>query len=162
MQDLIERKVAKIAFDNHTHIINLKGRITRSFLELAHFLKVNHDEKYYNVLGYDSFPEYLGTPEIGLSRSYAFKLIKCYEIWVEKYNIPVANLQEIDVEKLYIATTLIKGEDYEERLEQARTLSRSDLRGFTKDGYGGYKEYRMIECPYCHEKFEIRKGEEIK
>ena len=159
MQELIDRKVAKIAFDNHTHIINLKSHITKSFLELAHFLKVSHDEKYYNVLGYDSFNEYLGTPEIGLSRSYAFKLIKVYEVFVEKHNVPVDQLQDVDVEKLYIATTLIKGEDYEERLEQARTLSRSDLREFIS---GGYKEYKMIECPYCHEKFEIRKGEEIK
>ena len=156
MQELIDRKVAKIAFENHTHIINLKGHITRSFLELAFFLKTNHDEKFYQVLGYDSFREYLGTPEIGLSRSYAFKLIRCYEVWVEKYNIKVEELQDIDVEKLYIATTLIKGEDYEERLEQARTLSRSDLREFTS---GGYKRYNMIECPYCHEKFEIKKGE---
>ena len=157
MQELIDRKVAKIAFDNHQHIIGLKSHITKSFLELAAFLKANHDEKYYNVLGYETFSEYLGTPEIGLSRSYAFKLIKCYEIWVEKYNIPIVNLEDVDVEKLYIATTLIKGEDYEERLEQARTLSRSDLREFTS---GGNRKYKMIECPYCGEKFEIKKGEE--
>lgn len=157
MQDLIDRKVAKIAFDNHTHIIGLKSHITKSFLELAFFLKTNHDKKYYNVLGYDGWEEYLGTPEIGLKRSWAFKLIKVYEIWVEKYNIEVERLQDVDVEKLYIATTLIKGEDFEERLEQARTLSRSDLREFTS---GGNKKYKMIECPYCHEKFEIKKGEE--
>lgn len=156
MQELIDRKVAKIAFENHTHIINLKSHITKSFLELAFFLKGNHDNKYYNVLGYDHFEEYLGTPEIGLSRSYAFKLIKVYEIWVEKYNIEVEKLQDVDVEKLYIATTLIEGEDYEERLEQARTLSRSDLREFTS---GGYKKYKLIECPFCHEKFEIKGGE---
>ncbi|GAG06165.1 unnamed protein product [marine sediment metagenome] len=157
MQELIDRKVAKIAFDNHQHIINLKSHITKSFLELAFFLKNNHDKKYYQVLGYDHFEEYLGTPEIGLSRSYAFKLIKVYEVWVEKYNIEVEKLQDIDVEKLYIATTLIKGEDYEERLEQARTLSRSDLRSFTS---GGYKRYNVITCPYCKKMFEIKKGEE--
>ena len=157
MQELIDRKIAKIAFENHTHIINLKSHITKSFLELAFFLKISHDEKYYNTLGYDSFQEYLGTPEIGLTRSWAFKLMKVYEIWIEKYSIPAEQIQDIDVEKLYIATTLIKGEDFEERLEQARTLSRSDLREFTS---GGYKRYHMIECPYCHEKFEIKKGEE--
>lgn len=156
MQELIDRKIAKIAFENHTHIINLKGKITKSFLELAFFLKTNHDEKYYNVLGYDSFSEYLGTPEIGLCRSYAFKLIKIYEVWVEKYNIEVEKLQDIDVEKLYIATTLIKGEDYEERLEQARTLSRSDLRGFTDRGY---KQYKTVQCPNCNFRFEIKRGE---
>ncbi|GAG58742.1 unnamed protein product [marine sediment metagenome] len=157
MQELIDRKVAKIAFDNHQHIIGLKSHITKSLLELAFFLKGNHDNKYYNALGYDHWSEYLGTPEIGLTRSWAFKLIKVYETWVIKYTIPVEQLQDVDVEKLYIATTLIKGEDYEERLEQARTLSRSDLREFTS---GGYKKYKMIECPYCHEKFEIKKGEE--
>jgi len=84
--------------------------------------------------------------------------MKVYEIWVEKYSIPVEQLEDIDVEKLYIATTLIKDEDYEERLEQARTLSRSDLRGFTD---GGYKQYKIIQCPNCGFKFEIKKNEDI-
>lgn len=108
-------------------------------------LKINRDRKYYKTLGYETFEEYLGTPEISLSRGYVYKLIKNYELWVQKYNVSPAKLQGIDTEKLYLVGIVSNKNDYEEWLEKAKVLSRSDIRGLIK---GEDYEYK-VTCPKC-------------
>jgi integrase len=112
-------------------------------------LKINRDRRYYKTLGYETFEEYLGTPEISLSRGYVYKLIKNYELWVQKYHVSLAKLHEIDSEKLYIAGMIATKDNYEEWLEKAKTLSRSDIRGLIK---GEDYEYK-VTCPRCGYEF---------
>lgn len=143
---------------NYVCIVNLRRQIIKDFWQLAMMLKLCRDERYWEVEQYDSFEAYCAMPEIDITKSAASKLIISYEVWVIKYG---HKIEELDVgkEKLYFAAKEARDdpENQEEWLERARTLSRSDLRSFTS---GGYKRYNMIECPFCHEKFEIKKGEE--
>ena len=144
----IERK-GRLAFENCQNIINLKSNIGKDFLKLASLLITNHDNKYYKVLGYDTWEEFLAIPEISMSRSFAYKLMQVRRVWIEEYNVSQENLACIDAEKLYLAGMVATKKDYEEWLERARQLSRSDIRGLIK---GEEYEYK-VTCPKCGFKF---------
>jgi hypothetical protein len=155
LDEIIKSDIEK-AHKNHLLVLQLGMSIKRDVWELAIVLKANRDNKYYKILGYDTFESYLATPEISMSRFFVFKIIKNLELWVEGYKVEIKELHDIDAEKLYIAGQMSTKENYEEILEQARTLSRSDLKQL-KSG----KEYEFtpnvkeIECPQCHFKFTI-------
>lgn len=145
--------IVKEAFENHRYILDLKSRIGEDLLRLALLLKNSHDNKYYRTLGYTTWEEYLGTPEISMSRFWAFKLIKVYEIWVDKFGVAPAKL-DIDMEKLFLTTTMATQENYEEVLEQARTLSRSDVQHL-KSGKEYEPRYKMVTCEKCGYEFKV-------
>lgn len=152
------------AFKNHTYIININKQISENLWALAITLKINRDKKYYRLLDYDTWESYLATPEISLSRSFVFKLIKNYEIWVEKYNVSQEKLQDIDSEKLYLVGTIADENNYKELLEKAKTLSRSDLNAEIKETKGISENLSStksedkitigITCPHCGKKFD--------
>lgn len=139
----------RLAFENCQNIISLKSNIGKDFLKLAFLLIANHDNKYYEVLGYNTWEEFLAIPEISMSRSFAYKLMQVNHIWIEKYNVSQENLICIETEKLYLAGTQATKDNYEEWLEKAKTLSRSDIRGLIK---GEDYEYK-VTCPRCHYEF---------
>lgn len=139
--------IVKEAFKNHRYILDLKSRIGEDLLRLALLLKNSHDNKYYKTLGYDTWEAYLGTPEISMSRFWAFKLVKVYEIWVDKFGVNPAKL-DIDMEKLFLTSTMATQENYEEVLEQARILSRSDVQQL-KSGKEYEPRYKIVICPHC-------------
>ena len=93
----------------------------------------------------DTWEGYLATPEINISRGYAHKLITNYEIWVLKWKFRMRDIDNIDAEKLYLAGMVATKEDYEEWLEKAKVLSRSDIKGLIR---GEEYEYKVI-CPEC-------------
>jgi len=140
---------SKLAFENSQKIIALKNNIEKDFMILASLLITNHDEKYYKVLGYETWEEFLAIPEVSISRSFAYKIMQVYRVWVIKYGVSQENL-DIDNEKLFLASIQATEENYEEWLERARTLSRSDIRGLLK---GDDYEY-TVECPKCHYRFK--------
>lgn len=148
----------RLAFENCQNIISLKSNIGKDFLKLAFLLITNHDNKYYKVLGYNTWEEFLAIPEISISRSFAYKLMQVNRVWIGKYNVSQENLMCIETEKLYLASIQATQDNYEEWLERAKTLSRSDIRGLIK---GGEYEYNIkeVECPKCHYKFTITRNE---
>ena len=152
MQTKIMEKRGKSAFENCQNIIALKNNIGQDLLRLASLLIVNHNNQYYRILGYNTWEEFLAIPEISMSRFFAFKLMKVYEIWVDKFNVSPAKL-DIDIEKLYLTSIMATDENYEEVLEQARNLSRSDVRQLK--GYEYQPSYKMITCPFCNHEIKV-------
>ena len=146
--------IAEEAHDNYENIIGVKNRIGKDLLILGQLLKINHDNHYYKTLNYDTWGSFLAIPELKMSRFWAFKLMKVYEIWIDKYGVSPAKLN-IDIESLWLTTTMgLNKNNYEEMLEQARSLSRSDLRQL-KSGkeYEFGERYKMITCPMCGHEF---------
>jgi len=154
----VNELIAQEAHTNYENIISVKNRIGKDLLVLGKLLKVNHDNKYYRTLNYDTWESFLAMPELSMSRFWAFKLIKVYEVWVDKYNVEPAKL-DIDLEKLWLVSTMGVNEDnYEEMLEKARTLSRSDLRQLKSGDYEFEPEkYKVVICPKCGHEFKIYK-----
>ena len=143
------------AHKKHHLIIQINTEIRRNLLDLAIALKYMHDRKLYKYYN-DTWESYLANPEIGISRFFAFKIMRNYEIWTEEFHVSQAKLK-IDAEKLYDIGKQISGknltpEEVEEKLEQARTLSRSDVRQLTKEYEPSYK---MITCPYCAREIKV-------
>ena len=145
--DVMEK--GKLAFENSQKIINLKNSIEKDLLRLASLLISNHDNQYYKILGYDSWEEFLAIPELSMSRSFAYKIMQVYRIWIQKFFVSQENLMNIDNEKLFLASTQATKDNYEEWLERARTLSRSDIRGLIKGEDYNY----TVTCPRCHYEF---------
>lgn len=143
----------KEAFENHRYILDLKSRIGGDLLRLASLLVLSHKNKYYKTLGYNTWESYLGTPELSMSRFFAFKLMRVYEIWVEKFGIN-PSLLDIDIEKLYLSSLMANQDNYEEVLEQARVLSRSDVQRL-RSGKEYEPRYKMVTCPKCNHEFKV-------
>jgi len=142
--DKLNEVEGREANENHQRILEIKYTINRSLAQLAIFLKESRDKEYY--LSYaDSWTEYLGTPEISLSRSYVHKLIVNYELWVQTYHVSPAKLDEIDSEKLYLTGMVATEENFEEWLEKAKTLSRSDIKCLMSNTQYNY----TLTCPKC-------------
>ena len=145
--------IAEEAFKNNQNIIAIKNSIGKNLLELGSLLKTNHNEKYYKVLGYDTWEEFLAIPEISISRFFAYKLIQICETWIDKFGVSQEKLQGIDSEKLYLMGTMINenltAEEVEERLEQARHLSRSDIKQLKSGKEYEFERYKIVTCPHC-------------
>jgi len=142
--------IAEEAHNNYENIIGVKNRIGKDLLILGQLLKINHDNQYYKTLNYDTWESFLAIPELSISRFWAFKLMKVCETWIDKYNVEPAKLN-VDLEKLWLTTTMgLNESNYEEKLEQARTLSRSDLRQLKSGDYEFNPEkYKIVICPHC-------------
>ena len=148
MQTKIMEKRGKSAFENCQNIIALKNNIGQDLLRLASLLVVNHNENYYKILGYDTWEGFLAIPEISMSRVWAYKLIKVYETWVEKFGVEPAKL-DIDLEKLFLTIKKATKENYKEVLEQARNLSRSDVKQLMSGKEYEFERYKIVICPHC-------------
>ena len=149
--------IAKEAHTNYENIIGVKNRIGKDLLILGQLLKINHDNKYYKTLNYDTWESFLAIPELSMSRFWAFKLMKVCETWIDKYSVSPAKLN-IDLEKLWLTTTMgLNENNYEEMLEQARSLSRSDLRQLKsgKEYEFDSERYKMVQCPSCGHNFKV-------
>ena len=147
-----------LAHQNYVAIVKCKEGVIRHFLLLAQYLKECRDSGYYSQLGYENFKEFLSLPEISLSQGYVTKLITAYEVWHEKFGVSQEKLQNIDVEKLYLASQIAGDDDHEEWLDRARELSRSDLTQLIKENGGQecrheYQEMRI--CRLCGHREKI-------
>lgn len=116
------------------HFIQLKNLIKQQgllFLEIGRTLKIFRDEKYYQVMGYDTWSDFIVSGEIGIKHSTIYTYIGIYEIFVMRYGIDLDMLADIPYDKLSMALPkarlLEKKEDVEDLVFRVKELSRSDL-----------------------------------
>lgn len=139
MADIIVREEGEalvpgsVAHVNYMGILAAKERVGKNFLILGRLLKKNRDEKHFVELGYDTFEDFLGAPEVSLSRSMVFDLIRAVEIFLDGLGRPLNELAAIGISKLSaIAKEDPSGspvvyQDPDEWIGKAQALSRSDL-----------------------------------
>lgn len=116
-----------IAHKNLEGILAAKYNVVANYLVLGLLFKENRDEGLFKLLGYDSFEDFIGSPEVGFSRSKAYGLIRIRELYKEKLGIDDKTLLEIGNAKLALIAPVVES-DKEGWLEKARHLSKSDLR----------------------------------
>jgi len=129
---------AEQAFEVHRAILSLKREVGKNLWALAQLLKTVRDHALYKTLGYETFNEYIGSPEVSISRAWAYKLISSYETWVLGAGFRPEALQDVDVEKLALVRPLVQKDpgSAHEWLARARELSRSDLRRVVQESLG--------------------------
>jgi hypothetical protein len=81
---------------------------------------------WWKVLGDDSFNAFLGRPELGFKRSWAYELIKLYKLYVQRLGISAEDFVRIGPTKLLKMASVVE-QDKEKWLGDARVLSVSDL-----------------------------------
>ncbi len=145
-----EERAAKKAFAVEAKIRKGTGAIKQVWIALAGHLHEFYAEQMWEHLGHDKFEEWLGTPEIGLSRSHTYRLIEVYEQLVVKRGVSQEQLAELDLSKLAVVLpALRKGEaELEEALADCESLSRSALR----EKYGQSvpaQRVPLTECEDC-------------
>lgn len=103
--------------------------IRQAWVLLAERLYEFHRDDAWQVLGYDSFNEWLASPEIDLGYRQSMRLIESYREMVVERGISSGLLELADVTKVAVVLPAVKRGDVtaEDALADAQSLSRSDL-----------------------------------
>jgi len=138
------------AFENDLRIKQIKRSTQENFILLAKLLKENQDNKYYQLLDYKTFESYIASPELSFERRTVYSLIAIYEKYVEQFGVQPVALLEADYSKLDRTLKIVDQNNYEEWLEKAKTLSRSDLELEIKDALP-----KIITPPLPEGKYQV-------
>ena len=127
-QGVSKEDVALYAHYCRQLVIEYKDGVNKNLWQLAKVMKEIRDEKLYRPLACSTFNEFIAQPEIGMSRSAVYALIKRYEIYSNHLNVPENRLLSIDSSKLDIIAPVVES-DPEKWLELAgpQGLSQGDL-----------------------------------
>lgn len=102
-----------IATKSHDALVLIIGKL----------LKVVRDRSLYKSLDYETFSQYLESPEISFSREKAYMYIKIYEFYVETLQLSQEMVGSINVSRLSMMVPVLKGiEDKQEILEKIEQL----------------------------------------
>jgi len=144
-----------IAYKVDVQLKEIKRVVNSNFLMIAEKLKSIKDNKYYKVLGYDTFESYIAQPELAFSRSSVYRLIQIYKKFVLENNVAPERLSEIEWTKLAVVTPHVNKDNMENLLHDAKELSRSDLKQKIKDPVRLKVERKYITCPKCGYQIEL-------
>jgi len=114
------------AFANFREIRGAAHAMASNILELGRLFYDNYTNKYYTVLGYSSWREFLGDPDIGYAESTVRSFVHIYKKYVLKLAVAPKLLMEIGHGKLQIISPVVENNP-DKWLGQARALSKSDL-----------------------------------
>lgn len=86
---------------------------------------------------------------LGISQSMASKLLTAHSAWILRAGVAPEKLEGIDYEKLYLAAPLLNGENTEEVLAHAQSLSRSQLKQTNNEKAPHEPTYEEL-CTICY------------
>jgi len=129
---------------NHKAILATRDQVAEGFLVMGSLLKACREEKYFTAYGHEKFEHYLGSPELGVSRSMAFGLIQVHELYIEKLDIPTPELVKAGIGKLLVIAPVVE-KNPDEWLGKAQAMSRSDLKMEVDEAQG--KEPKALIGP---------------
>lgn len=116
------------AFASHKRIVELIQGIQANFLLLGKEIYENVKFKFYEKMDYETAEDYFASPEIDLSRSWMYALMRMHELYVLKLEISHQELLEIGSKKLNLIASKINDENKDELLADAKMLSFEDLK----------------------------------
>jgi len=121
-------ETAGAAWNRHQKIVALRNQAEATFLELGKELYWFEKEKQYLDLGYETFEEYIASPDIDLRRRTAFLLKQIYRRFELELKVPGPALLATGTGKLKEIVPHVSHENKDELLAQAQALSYHDLR----------------------------------
>ena len=159
MTEIIPQQ-GEVAFQTHQDILTLKKEMGMAFVKLGMLLKQVRDNKYFEVLGYDSFTSYIINSELGFSRRTAYNYIEIYEWYVEKFAYKMEYLAEMGQDKLMRLLPIIKKESpgkvkLDSLMSEVRELRPVDFAKKYKDDKKqvGHEDYlappEYLRCSEC-------------
>ena len=139
----------KEAFEVHQNILELKRQMGIAFVEMGRLLKSIRDERYFEVLGYDTFVSYVINSELGFKGRTAYYYIEIYEWFIERLGYDVQVVAKIGQDKLMRALAVMKKE-YNE-------LPHQDLKEKTEQLMLEVQELRPVDFDRKHKNQEKQK-----
>ncbi len=136
--------LADTAHENYTYIVQLRNGIKKYFWILIKELKTCRENKYWQVLGYESWPSYLAMPEIDLSPKTVDNYITVLNRLTESDVLPP---EGVDVSKVAIIAPHLTKENALDIIAKAETLSRSDL--IAEVIHKELPIQKLSTCPKC-------------
>jgi hypothetical protein len=100
---------------------------------MARYLRVGRNlymvskNKLYEHMGHATFEEWRAQPDLNLARATSYALMKVFETFVERLQVPVDKLEGLDWSKLYLVSQFANPKNVDEFIEKVRLLSRADL-----------------------------------
>jgi hypothetical protein len=148
-----EPLTATRAFDLQVLVVARVASQRANWTTIAEHLYAFHNGKGWMALGHDSFNEWLGQPEISLSRADAYAMIGAWRELVVNRDIDPELLGRLDVSKVAVVLPMLRhGDvDVEQALGDCESLSRSDLRAAYQDA--SHAEYRV--CEVCGSRVKV-------
>lgn len=145
--------IAARAHDLHQEVVSACTAVKHSWVLLAGRLHAFHAAQAWELLGYDRFEDWLGTPEIGLKRAQAYALRDAWQQLVIDRGVQPARLAEADVSKVAVVLPALKRGEVETdvALADCESLSRSDLIDRYRGQLGGHLDpaRERVTCPSC-------------
>lgn len=130
-QELIVSSKHQEAVENRERTLTLVDQTAQNFLEIGRLLKECNDRKYWAILGYKSFKDYVNYLNLPATKSYtwATRFIGIYEMSMHPLAPPKEQFMRIGVSKLSRLLPLVrKGTLTRALLDKATTLSDRELR----------------------------------
>ena len=124
--------VASVAYDLNEQIVQCNLNVRANFLHMAKLLVQMRDEKLYLALDCPTFESYLGTLGAEGTRGWLYKLIRAWELFSKKMEIPDQTLIAIGPSKLdilapMVPTMILNDKNRADWIGKAANLSKSDL-----------------------------------
>jgi hypothetical protein len=137
------------AYDLHDKIIRMKGDAELLSLAMGEALYLMETDKLYLELSYPTFEAYLGSPEVSMGRSTAYRLMANYKTYVLELSCPTGGtLANVGEAKLDLIRPYVNAENKDELLAMGTSLSKSDLRIELAERFNGgipIREFRDFE-----------------
>lgn len=147
----------------HSRLLELKHDIGMRFLEVGKILYRMKEEGFHKVINPDmSWEAYCAMPEISISPSHARNLMRIYKIFVLGLGVDSDKLAGIDQRKLTAILPSVNGENVDDLLEEASTLSRADLQKNLHNVDECAHEWLAISFERCAVCYEERNRTKVK
>ena len=156
------------AYSYYENIKTARQKLGEYYLDLGYFLKEMKERKLYRYLGeggYETWNQFLASPEISIKYVTAEVYIQVYRYYVEGLKLPKAEIIAIPLNQLNIMRTKLDklpSQDAKlEMIEKAKTLGYSDFQKEMVDsGLAKPQKLRVSHCRKCEKMvIEYRKGE---
>ena len=129
-------------------------------LERAEMLYWGNKRKYHEVLGYDSWFQFIHDPDLQLSSSQDARDRRIYEKFILELKVPKAELYSINFRRLEYLIPRVKLSNLDEWLSKARVLSEADfikeIKGMGNPMTCGHENQRSLPaktiCEDCGER----------
>lgn len=148
-------RAAEAASKLERQIVSSYEVVRAAWPHQAALLHRAHGKKVWLALGYENLNDWLDQSDIPLSRSSYMLLVRLYETFVVKHELPVERLEIVEVTKAREVLAAVRRDriDAESALGDAGSLSRSDLiEKYRKDPQARLDaelEPERSRCPTC-------------
>lgn len=141
------------AFDLEARVLAARRVERRTWVLLAEQLYAFHTAQAWRDLGWETFTDWLGCPEVSLGRRQAYRLIQAWA-WSQDQHVDPEQLERVDLTKLSVVIpAVLRGAvSLQEALSDAEMLSRADLTVRYVDGAPKPAETLkepMERCTHC-------------